>query len=182
MHQDVFNGDADGLCALHQLRLAEPREARLVTGVKRDIHLLERVQAQAGDRVTVLDISLHENRSALLRLLEAGARVQYFDHHFAGQVPAHPGLEAHLDPSPDVCTSLLVDQYLRGAHRAWAVVAAFGDGLPHVARRAALDLELDEEQLRALEELGTLLNYNAYGETVADLHVPPAELYAALKP
>ena len=29
---DVFNGDADGLCALHQLRLAEPRDAVLVTG------------------------------------------------------------------------------------------------------------------------------------------------------
>lgn len=33
---DVFNGDADGLCALHQLRLAEPLPAdaqtELVTG------------------------------------------------------------------------------------------------------------------------------------------------------
>jgi len=34
-YYDVFNGDADGICALHQLRLAEPREATLVTGVKR---------------------------------------------------------------------------------------------------------------------------------------------------
>jgi hypothetical protein len=24
VHFDVFNGDADGLCALHQLRRAEP--------------------------------------------------------------------------------------------------------------------------------------------------------------
>ena len=39
---DVFNGDADGLCALHQLRLAEPlADAQLVTGVKRDIALLD---------------------------------------------------------------------------------------------------------------------------------------------
>jgi hypothetical protein len=30
MYFDVFNGDADGLCALHQLSLAEPRAARLV--------------------------------------------------------------------------------------------------------------------------------------------------------
>jgi len=35
---DVFNGDADGICALHQLRLAEPVESTLVTGVKRDIN------------------------------------------------------------------------------------------------------------------------------------------------
>lgn len=29
-HYDVFNGDADGLCALHQLRLADPVDAVLV--------------------------------------------------------------------------------------------------------------------------------------------------------
>ena len=40
---DVFNGDADGMCALHQLRLSYPRRAALVTGVKRDIDLLRRV-------------------------------------------------------------------------------------------------------------------------------------------
>ena len=51
---DVFNGDADGLCALQQLRLAEPRAATLVTGVKRDIALLRRVPRVAGASVTVL--------------------------------------------------------------------------------------------------------------------------------
>ena len=48
MNYDVFNGDADGICALLQLRLAEPREAQLVTGVKRDINLLSRVEALAS--------------------------------------------------------------------------------------------------------------------------------------
>jgi hypothetical protein len=67
---DVFNGDADGICALHQIRLAEPAESELVTGVKRDIELLKRVKAGTGDLVTVLDISLDRNRSALLRLLK----------------------------------------------------------------------------------------------------------------
>ena len=42
-HFDVFNGDADGLCALHQLRLAAPVDSVLVTGAKRDIALLQRV-------------------------------------------------------------------------------------------------------------------------------------------
>ncbi|MGK0374442.1 MAG: hypothetical protein ACJA2E_000911, partial [Arenicella sp.] len=28
---DCFNGDADGICALTQLRLAEPRESLLIT-------------------------------------------------------------------------------------------------------------------------------------------------------
>ncbi len=44
---DVFNGDADGICALLQLRLANPLESILVTGVKRDIRLLQRVDAVA---------------------------------------------------------------------------------------------------------------------------------------
>ena len=40
---DVFNGDADGICALIQYRLAYPEKSTLVTGVKRDIKLLEKV-------------------------------------------------------------------------------------------------------------------------------------------
>ena len=32
---DVFNGDADGICALQQLRLSRPLASTLVTGVKR---------------------------------------------------------------------------------------------------------------------------------------------------
>ncbi|MEX0614825.1 MAG: DHH family phosphoesterase, partial [Methylophaga sp.] len=62
---DVFNGDADGICALVQLRLAAPRESVLVTGVKRDIQLLQQVEPEAGDEVTVLDISLQKNASDL---------------------------------------------------------------------------------------------------------------------
>jgi len=41
---DVFNGDADGVISLVQMRRADPRpEAKLVTGRKRDINLLKRV-------------------------------------------------------------------------------------------------------------------------------------------
>src|SRR5690606_31030593 len=106
---DIFNGDADGLCALHQLRLEEPRTAELVTGVKRDVALVERIEARAGDVLTVLDISMRSNAAALARALERGARVRYFDHHDPGTIPDHPALEAHIDTSSDVCTSLIVD-------------------------------------------------------------------------
>jgi hypothetical protein len=47
---------------LHQLRLETPAGAELVDGVKRDIRLLDGVEAGAGDHVTVLDISLDSNR------------------------------------------------------------------------------------------------------------------------
>ena len=69
---DIFNGDADGLCALQQLRLARPQSAELITGVKRDIRLLDRVVARAGDSLTVLDISMRANAGALGKHLEAG--------------------------------------------------------------------------------------------------------------
>ena len=52
---DIFNGDADGICALQQLRLEEPRAATLVTGVKRTC-AARRVAAAAGDELTVLEI------------------------------------------------------------------------------------------------------------------------------
>ena len=93
-HFDVFNGDADGLCALTQLRNAEPREAQLVTGVKRDINLLGRVEAGPDSLVTVLDVSLDKNRAGLEKALAAGAEVFYCDHHFAGDIPDSERLKA----------------------------------------------------------------------------------------
>src|SRR5712691_8785247 len=178
----AFNGDADGLCALQQLRLVETQQATLVTGVKRDIALLRRIQGQAGDAVTVLDVSLHQNREDLLRLLESGVSVRYFDHHHAGALPRHPLLEAHIDEAADVCTSILVDRHIGGRYRAWAVVAAFGDNLAGPARAMALQAGLNGQATAALERLGICLNYNAYGESIEDLHCHPAELAELMRP
>ncbi len=174
---DVFNGDADGICALHQLRLADPLESTLVTGLKRDIDLLRSVPAGDGDVVTVLDVSLDRNRDALEAMLERGAVVHYFDHHYSGDIPAHPRLTAVIDDSGAACTSALVDRYVGGRFRAWAVVGAFGDNLDDAARDLARPLGLDAERLEKLRELGTSLNYSAYGETEADVLVPAADLY-----
>ena len=178
---DVFNGDADGLCALHQLRLVEPADSELVTGPKREISLLKRVQAQAGDRVTVLDIALSKNCAALDSILAAGAQVRYFDHHQPGDIPVHPLFESYIDTDAQVCTSLLVDRFLHGKQRIWAVTAAFGDNLAESAQLAALPLNLSLGQLAQLQSLGECLNYNGYGETLGDLFFDPAELYRQLR-
>jgi len=174
---DIFNGDADGICALQQLRLEEPRASVLVTGVKRDVRLLERVNAATGDELTVLDISLRSNAADLGRLLDAGARLRWFDHHAAGVPPQHANLKAFIDTAPDTCTSLIVDRYLGGRQRLWAVVAAFGDNLQGPARRAAAELDLEAADLERLRELGECINYNAYGDSVDDLHYHPADLF-----
>jgi len=176
----VFNGDADGIIAAHQLRLSGRRAATVVTGVKRDIALLGRVVAAPGTHVMVADISLDANRAALEALLARGVRVTWFDHHYAGQLPADPHFHSYIDTAPDVCSSVLVDRYLGGRFRAWAVAAAFGDNLSATARALGAAAGLDEAALAQLEELGTLINYNAYGETIADLLVPPAELHARI--
>ena len=176
---DVFNGDADGIISLVQLRLADPRDATLITGRKRDIKLLTRVTAGEGDRVTVLDISMRSNADDLARILTAGAKVTYIDHHNAGDMPSHPNLRADINTAPEICTGVLVDQRLGGTYRAWAVTAAYGDNFPQMAERLASGQNLP---LAELKELGEMINYNGYGGTVDDLLYHPADLFKALLP
>ena len=184
MNYDIFNGDADGICALHQLRMAEPLEAELVSGVKRDIKLLARLVTKSviDARITVLDISMDSNKEDLLSLLSSGNSVFYVDHHFAGDIPDSSRLHATIDPSPETCTGLIVDKILGGRYRAWAVVAAFGDNLHDAARQAAEDLDISSKELAILQELGELMNYNGYGRVVSDLHYSPEALYKAVQP
>lgn len=179
---DVFNGDADGICSLHQLRLAEPApDAVLVTGVKRDIALLERIRDAQNSLVTVLDISMHVNSESLHELLSRNNEVVYVDHHFAGDIPESPLLKAHIEPQADRCTALIVDALLGGKYRLWAICAAFGDNLHPVATSAASELSLSEEKTIKLREIGELLNYNGYGAQLEDLYFSPDYLYNAIK-
>ncbi|MGR9116227.1 MAG: DHH family phosphoesterase [Gammaproteobacteria bacterium] len=182
MNFDVFNGDADGICALIQLRLAYPLDAQLVTGIKRDITLLKKVSAQAGDEVVVLDISLDKNRSDLNRILAQGARVFYVDHHMPGEIPDHPALKTLIDTDADTCTSILIDQYLQGRYRTWAITAAFGDNLESKALQLAKTLSLSAAEVDQLRQLGICINYNGYGSCIKDLHFPPDCLYRETVP
>lgn len=177
MDYDVFNGDADGICALIQLRRADPRpHATLVTGVKRDIQLLERVPSESVGRVTALDISFDKNRDQVERLLAAGGDVFFCDHHYAGEVPDHNALQVLISPAAEVCTSALINGRLRGQFAEWACVGAFGDNLDSTADKliANLDKAVDRDALR---QLGVCVNYNAYGASLSDLHFAPATLY-----
>ena len=176
-HYDLFNGDADGICALTQLRLAEPKDSTLITGVKRDIALMEKISPESGDSITVLDISMDKNKQPLQSALDRGAEVFYCDHHFAGDIPEHDRLTALINTSADVCTALLVNGHLKGKFLEWAVVGAFGDNLKNSAAIAAKPLNLSDGQLEQLENLGIYINYNGYGSDLADLHFHPEELY-----
>jgi hypothetical protein len=165
-----------------QLRLATPRNAVLVSGVKRDIRLLQRVDATEGDIIVVLDISLDANRGALDQALQNGAQVTWFDHHYPGEIPRHPALTPYIDTDPHVCSSVLVDRHLDGKFREWAIVAAFGDNLERTAHELANDVGLTQAQTAQLRELGRCLNYNAYGESIDDLLYSPAGLFGQMLP
>ena len=174
---DVCNGDADGLCAAVQWHLHDPTPATLLTGLKHDIALLAKVHAQAGDEVNVFDLSMQRNGADLLRLLEAGVRMRYFDHHVIERIPDHPLLDAHIDCASDVCTSLLVDRHLGGAFRAWAVVGAYGDNLSMAAERLSRGADFDAGDCALLQRLGEAINYNAYGDDERDVLITPRRLY-----
>ena len=182
---DVFNGDADGICALQQLRLVQPApDSTLVTGVKRDIALVKRVNATLGDHLTILDISFDKNRDALLPLLDAGAQVTYYDHHFAGDIPEHANLTTHIDTQAETCTSLIVNQQLKQQHWLWAAAGAFGDNFDN----SALSLfsthshAYTQDDIKLIKNLGIYINYNAYGATPADLYITPEKLFYTLNP
>jgi hypothetical protein len=181
MHYDVFNGDADGICALLQIRLANPLKTKLITGVKRDIKLLSQVATQDDvSGVIALDISMEKNLEPLHAILEQEIPVFYCDHHRHGDVPVSNCLTALIDLDAETCTSLLINKHLKGAYAKWAVVGAFGDNMFVRANALAQELGLNDADVEFLKELGTLINYNGYGATLDDLHIAPATLYQAL--
>jgi len=193
MHYDVFNGDADGIIALLQLRLPkkkpkkEPKqetshieESTLITGVKRDISLLKQVDASRATSVTVLDISLEKNIDALTGLLNHNVDVFYVDHHRTGNIPQSEKLTCLLDFDANTCTSLLVNEYLQDEFATWAVAAAFGDNMQASAIALANKLGLTDAEQSLLQELGIYINYNGYGSSLDDLHFHPADLYQQL--
>jgi hypothetical protein len=152
----------------------------LVTGVKRDIQLLQTVKLTAEDSVTVLDISMEKNSEALKTALDKGVDVFYADHHRTGEIPEHKKLKALIDLDANACTALIIDQYLKGQFHDWAICAAYGDNLIAKADSLSAAAGHTKAQSEQLKELGTLINYNGYGAEVADLHFDPANLYREL--
>ncbi|MEF1284794.1 DHH family phosphoesterase [Vibrio sp. M250220] len=181
MHYDVFNGDADGIISLIQLRKSEPKTTTLITGVKRDIKLLQQVAAKADiSGVTVLDISMEKNLDALHEILDREVPVFYCDHHRTGEVPQSDNFTALINLDAQICTSLLINKHIGGRYVHWAIAGAFGDNLNAQAEALAQECDLQVEQTEFLKELGVLINYNGYGASLFDLHIEPAELFVQL--
>ena len=157
----AYNGDADGICSMVQWGLVYGIEGQRITGVKRDIELLERVNPESDDEIIVMDISLARNHARAVELSSQGFDITWFDHHLAGD--PIDAIATHIDTSSDVCTARIVEKYL-GVESDWAQVALHGDGL-------SVHSSKDE-----FKELGELLNYNGYGADLSDLHFHPDDL------
>jgi len=179
---DVFNGDADGICALQQIRLSNPIKSELITGIKRDIQLVKRVNAKKGDNILVLDISLAKNHKEVKALLEQGCSVQYFDHHMAGTTFTHTNFKNNINTSAETCSSLLVNKYLNNEFSLWAIVGAYGDNMFTAADALAEKKGLNQIEQAQLKELGQFINYNGYGGSLDDLYFHPDALYKLIKP
>ena len=67
----AYNGDADGICSMVQWGLVYGIEGYRVTGVKRDIELLERVNPTPDDEIIVMDISLARNHARACRVVKS---------------------------------------------------------------------------------------------------------------
>lgn len=174
----VFNGDTDGICAARQLLPSNTGEYTFITGVKRDNSLLKNIFDEKQRDIYVLDIAIEKNLDALKRLLSSNCRIKWFDHHISPEIPDDKNLEAHIDTDSLANTSSIVARYL-GQKNAWAVAGLYGDNIPTTAGSMARDLGLSNHETDQLQELGELMNYNAYGETVDDLHADPADLLKA---
>lgn len=179
LHYDVFNGDADGIISLHQYRMHFPvAKAELITGVKRDVELLRHMRLVRHSRITVFDISHKTNASHVDGILSNNNRIVWFDHHDTGIIYPSNMFRLTFDTSPDVCTSMLVDDYVDGLYRPWAITGAFGDNLYQQAQ--TLNPGFNDEQMNILKEVGETLNYNGYGNEETDLTVHPKDVYVDL--
>ena len=157
----AYNGDADGICSMVQWGLVYGIEGKRITGVKRNIELLERVSPNPDDEIIVMDISLARNHARAVELSSQGYDISWFDHHLAGD--PIDAIATHIDTSSDVCTARIVEKFL-GVDSDWAQVALHGDGLSVHSSKPEF------------KELGELLNYNGYGADLSDLHFHPDEL------
>ena len=157
----AYNGDADGICSMVQWGLVHGIEGNRVTGVKRDIMLLDRISPNSGDEVIVMDISHARNEKRASEISSSGIAITWFDHHLAGDLGNE--IQSFIDTSPNVCTAKLVEKFLN-IPSDWSEVALHGDGLS----RHSVKPEL--------KELGELLNYNGYGGSLDDLHFHPDDL------
>jgi hypothetical protein len=169
----LFNGDADGLISQHMLYLSGLRPTLRITGMKRDISLMQRLPQDFTGDVYAIDISLKTNAEAARAFLSrAGGKLTWFDHHESAEFPASNRLMTHIHGGRGQCTGLIVNGVLGHRFDAWAAAAAFGDNVNTSADAVLSRHAMTQSDREDLTRLGEWLNYNAYGEPQDALYAP----------
>lgn len=171
----IFNGDADGIIATRIFARIDDRKGRFITGVKRDISLLNQIAHLKHLSICVFDISIEKNLEALEKLLENNCLIKWFDHHISNDIPIHKNFQPVINTDANVNTTWLVSNH-QTTFTTWTVAGLFGDNMVETAFKIGKKIGLNSKQIALLKEFGELLNYNAYGEKVADLFFPPVEI------
>jgi len=154
-----------------------------VTGLKRDLALVEKLPELTEGEIFGFDLNLGANRAELVRRLAApGLKVTWFDHHEPGEIPDSPRLTPHINTGFGTCTALIVHKYLEVQDPCWAAMACFGDNMPETAEALLKPMGLTETVFHALREGGELINYNAYGENAEDVLFQPLAVAECMAP
>ncbi len=173
----LFNGDADGLIAQRILEMHLGAPDLRITGLKRDIKLLQKLPPMEAGHIHALDISLRQNQPELLTILaKENLNVTWYDHHDPGEVEPHPRLHLHIYQSSGTCSAVIVNAVFGRQQGLWAAMAAFGDAVPDTAKALIDEVGVSHAESNLLQRSGILLNYNAYGEKISDVLFDPADL------
>ena len=171
----IFNGDADGIIATRIFSGINGGKNKFITGVKRDISLLKQVEHLQNQTISVFDIAIEKNLMALEKLLKNNCIIKWFDHHISKDIPNNRNFKPVLNTDPKVNTTWLVSNYQK-KFTPWTVAGLFGDNMTKTALNIGQIIDLNNEQIELLKDFGELLNYNSYGEKLADLFFPPVEI------
>lgn len=175
-----FNGDADGICAVLQFLQNGTIIDSFFTGHKRDQALLRHGEMLNNANILACDVELAKNIGSVKKVLNNGCDVTWFDHHGKGEESIFSeaiNFSSNIDTSPDTNTSLIVYKFLNNPELLkWVIVGLFGDNIDNTALHYCKNLNLSEEAKSILSEIGRLINYNSYGESLSALIVDPMDI------
>lgn len=182
-----FNGDADGICSALQFLMSGHEIKNFVTGPKRSHDLIQVSQVELSNlNIVACDIELDKNFSHVLTALQNSCLIKWFDHHGSQDIEnklcEYKNFISYIDTSRDTNTSLIVFNYIKNIKLIkWVIVGLFGDNIRNTALNYCHRLNLSEDEIYQLSEIGELINYNSYGENIESLLINPIEILNELK-
>ncbi|WP_375326304.1 hypothetical protein [Candidatus Tisiphia endosymbiont of Nemotelus uliginosus] len=172
-----FNGDADGIAAVVQFIHSGFIIDNFFTGHKRDQTLLRHGETLWNAKILACDIELAKNMDSVKKMLDNKCEMCWFDHHGNGEeklLLEYPNFTSNIDIAANTNTALIVYKLLNKPELLkWAIVGLFGDNIDGAALHYCQCLNLSQEEISILTNIGKLINYNSYGESFNDLIIDP---------